>query len=351
MNKELNKEILDSITTHKDFGVMNPVDIGVRCGYKEVDVQEVIEGYCPVEKVCNDGIQDKYYFVFSDDTRGYYAEGRTEIIAFDLYKRSVTVLKCFDEKQCIVKIRATIYAKSKIGTQYVYWENIETGESGVFDIGLPVYDILVVEDGIVVACVPRERYKRIIKVNFKGERKTLEIETPNYYGQTLVEFKNKIYEIENDNVWRIDEDFNTIQKLEKGNCNSIFAYGFGDDEIYFYTRKGEFSYNNIETQMCTEEMVGQFRYSSPPGIKFHIMETKTYRVLGDTILNKETQQCFKIRSLSQGSSFIIGRNEEERSQVVSLYSRNIVLFVRSGSMIGVLDLNSGVESYYEPLDL
>lgn len=351
MSKELNEEILDSITTHKDFGKMNPVDIGVQCGYKETDIEKAIESSCSAENRCIDGNQDKYYFVFSDDETGYYTNGRTEIVEFDLHNRSVSVVKYFDEKNCTVKIRGTTYAKSQIGTQYVYWENIKTGESGVFDMGLPVYDILVIEDGIVAACVPREYFKRIIKITFKGERKTLEIEAPNYYGQELVEYKSKIYEIEGGNVWRIDENFNVIQKLEKGICDSIFAYGFGNEEIYFYTRKGEFSYNNLETQVCTTEMTEQFRYQSPPNRYFHIIETKSYRILGDTILDKETQKCSEIGSLSHGSAFIIGRNEEQRSQIISLYLKNIVLFVRDGSMIGVLDLNSGVESYYEPLDI
>lgn len=43
MNKELNKEILDCITTHKDFGTVNPVDIGIQCGFKEEDIIYAIE--------------------------------------------------------------------------------------------------------------------------------------------------------------------------------------------------------------------------------------------------------------------------------------------------------------------
>lgn len=43
MNKELAKEIIDVITAHSDFGRVNPVDIGIQCGYKEQDIINAIE--------------------------------------------------------------------------------------------------------------------------------------------------------------------------------------------------------------------------------------------------------------------------------------------------------------------
>lgn len=45
MSKELYKEILNIIISHPDFGTINPVDIGVQCGYKEADVIFAIENY------------------------------------------------------------------------------------------------------------------------------------------------------------------------------------------------------------------------------------------------------------------------------------------------------------------
>lgn len=51
MSRELNKEILDAITAHSDFGTVNPVDIGIQCGYKEEDVINAIENY----NVINEG--------------------------------------------------------------------------------------------------------------------------------------------------------------------------------------------------------------------------------------------------------------------------------------------------------
>lgn len=54
MNKELAKEIIDAIIAHSDFGKVNPVDIGVQCGYKEEDVINAIENY----NVINQGAKE-----------------------------------------------------------------------------------------------------------------------------------------------------------------------------------------------------------------------------------------------------------------------------------------------------
>lgn len=351
MNKELNKEILDSITTHKDFGVMNPVDIGVQCGYKEKDVEVAIESSRSLSKMYEEEKSSKYYFALT--VNKFNREEGIDIVAFDLFKRTVSVVKHFDEKDCIIKIREKILAKTKSGTKHVYWENIETGENGVFDIKFPVYDVLVLKDGIVVVCVSRERYKDIVKVSFSGERKTLQIVSPFFEGQELVEYRDKIYEMAEGKIWRIDEKFETVETLHDEQYESVQAFGFCADEIYGYTKTKKFSYGAQKTEVDLKKMgVDICSKRNYRENAYRIIDTENYRMLRDQVYNKKTGERFRIKGLClYNLPWVdhVGYKNEEREQIISLYSQDILLFVCRDTLIGVLDFNLRTESYYAPL--
>lgn len=64
------EQMMRAITEHKDFGKRNPVDIGIKCGYSEKELLDMMEKISVEQEIEENNEQDgrkKYYFLIEGE--------------------------------------------------------------------------------------------------------------------------------------------------------------------------------------------------------------------------------------------------------------------------------------------
>lgn len=248
MNKELNKEILDSITKHKDFGTMNPIDIGVQCGYTEEDVIYAIENY-------NDVMS--------------HEESEELEIGTPVYDGSDISRKCAD----VIKTKAYI----ELDNYLVYLKDKElvrvskkTGEEKNVDVVVGLF--LDLKDNV---CAWRNRVYFVNSANYKTyicsiDVETMEEEKIEYIGETFeyasdrklkvngnyVIYRTRIEKEKRLVCYNIEDKTTTLLSFlhpERGYEMDVNYFYLAGDDIFFKAH-GVYKYNLLSKEVvCVQE--------------------------------------------------------------------------------------------------
>ena len=348
MKQDLNKKMLDSITTHKAFGKMNPVDIGISCGFPEQDVIMLIEK-CYTDQSCK---ENWYYFIIN-------VKGVPYLIKFNRKTHEMFTVKKI--ANCLkAKTGKNILAWSVNDSNKLRWENLQTGKKGDFAIR-GVQDFSILEEGLLVIC-PYKNYvgwSEVIKYNFDGTEQHLRV-ISNYTAESsMVCYEDKIYIICSGRVWVIDKNSEvkspTKEKADfdcrkMGENKYLACVEFSDEDVYCYIHY-EKSKKNIMYGIHSKTKK-EVSSDLDMNVRLHnvfvpsVITTQNYMLLGDSLIQRGSDNVEKlVLPNTVRSSF--GKVEYPRlSQVEILNSEDILIGVLDETVIISLELKKGVATCY-----
>lgn len=348
MNKELNKEILDSITAHKDFGTVNPVDIGVQCGYKEEDVITLIEK-CYIDESCK---EDWHYFIIN-------VKDVPHLIKFNQKTHELSEVKKIGNF-AKAKTKKNILAWSVNDSNKLRWENLQTGKKGDFAIR-GVQDFSILEEGLLVIC-PYKNYdgwSEVIKYNFDGTEQHMRVISNYTEESSIVYYQDKIYIICSGRIWIVDENSEIISPTKEKadfDCrklgeNKYLAYvEFSDEDVYcyiHYEKSGKNIMYGIHSK-TRKDVTSELDMN----VRLHnvfvpsVVTTKNYMLLGNSLIHRRSDNVEHL-VLPNTVRSALGKVEYPRlSQLQILESEDVLIGVLDETVIISLELKKGVTTCY-----
>ena len=139
-------EIMQRIRGHKDFGKRNPLAIGAELGYSKEEIFAALSIQGTEKK------EQKEYFILDG-----------HVVSVNLLNRRVSLVKELPE-DCEAQIKFGILVWKVTKDKVIYWENLNSGESGkFFGQDLVSYRFFVVGDGIIL-----NNWNKIYKMEYTG---------------------------------------------------------------------------------------------------------------------------------------------------------------------------------------
>lgn len=348
-NYDYYEKILRQIVKHEKFGSMNPVDIGVSCGFPEKDVITLVEK-CYTDQSSK---EDWYYFIINVKDVPYLIKFNRKTHELFTVKKLANFVKA--------KTRKNILAWSVNDSNKLRWENLQTGKKGDFAIR-GVQDFSILEEGLLVIC-PYKNYdgwSEVIKYNFDGTEQHLRV-ISNYTAESsMVCHEDKIYIICSGRVWIIDENSEvkppTKEKADFdcrkiGENKYLACVEFSDEDVYcyiHYEKSGKNIMYGIHSKIKKE-----VSSDLDMNVRLHnvfvpsVVTTQNYMLLGDSLIQRGSDNVEKlVLPNTVRSSF--GKVEYPRlSQVEILESEDVLIGVLDKTVIISLELKKGIiTSYY-----
>lgn len=321
--------IMEKIVLHKDFGIRNPVDIGVECGYSEEAVLKMLKKLSEkVEaKEKNNNLeteQNKYYFLFSRKENFY-------IVSVDIRDWSTQVVKKLSNYQHIgtlFDIKKNIFAKVDFDNRKtIEWENLETNQSVKFFTNSDIKKILLVENGIIALTSDQ-----IILFKYDGSKIEKNIST---YADVLLEEDEKIYSI-SEGLGDFYVFSPTLEVLKQKQYNFPYEYrniitDYENGKLSWYLCKEEvhiFSSYSYYWKKYTESTINEISYNSNMSLsgKYSYairncicgIRTKNYKLLQKKIYtaDEKYEVCYFDRKLGEKSG---------AGQVVGIFDKDIFI--------------------------
>lgn len=257
MKEQKLRKIMNEILNHKDYGKRNPIDIGGELGYSPNEILEAMNMPNMEKK--------------EEEKKEYLLLNSGQVVAFDLLKRKASVVKTLDENvDASIKNGILVWTNAHDhyeGARKLYWEKLESKETGEFpieklekeiqkydeDFGIAIgsYDFFALSDGVLVDVGFREIYK----IDFKGNFYKLNQEIRRM--NVVIETDKKIYIASNYEVWSMKKDLSGTKKICKYSADdnttvamlecvedSVFLHVFKEGWNSYYHR-----YNITEDSM------------------------------------------------------------------------------------------------------
>lgn len=340
--KENYKEMMEKILNHPKFENKNPVDMGLECGYSEMEVKEMIEyAYKVKEKKQPEKV---YFIVRSEDT--YLVSVDTNSFECQIIKKVP-----WQNYQINGKILAFIDDKT------IKWENVETGEMGEFSATGTIKEIAIVEDGILAYCtVPGCLSYTITKFLYDGEIRTIKSPIDSYL-KMMAEDDSGIYLVQNHcsscRVYRISKDFNKIDEIKEygdNTCNHIVVAGYDGYEFCYYGHKNDNIYykaygkngDKIEVPWIEKEQVWwNISYGTNTDVE-KLLVTDNYTLSGYGIIEGKGKVSPEICPWTTDASKL--------TQTMAIPSKDVVLGVLKGGVFKLdnivkIDLKNNSKGY------
>lgn len=352
MSKEL--EIVKKISMHKDYGKRNPLDIGLELGYSQSEIFEALS----IQGAAKEEEQIIYFLL-----------GRYKVAAVNLLNRKVSLVKKLDKDcEAMVKDGILVWAnKSELGmgsvsgtdsdVTKINWENLNTGESGVFSIPkqghLFFHSVFIVKDGVLIF-----HYPNLYKCEFTGNiiKKVIEF---GFDANVVVQDGDMLYMANMFRVWRMNrdlEDLYTICEYSASDNKTISALEKDGDEVYYHIFDESGLWNNyyykysITGSRVSEDPFFSGSYTNKIGFvanPIEIVTTKNYKVHRNAIYTRNSSQ--PVWGAKDGLTFL--------ESIVSLYEQDILL-CRSGQpgkpvsqlRVTLFDLSKRKTPVFLPLD-
>lgn len=321
--KENHEKMLETIISHPEYGIKNPIDIGVNCGYAEAELLEMVRELRDSPKSDEPRI---IYFVVKPNRDLYNQEDYRVIVSIDTMTLEVKIVKKLEglgEAENI-KIKKNIFAYVDDEDRIV-WENLETGQKGEINIyNFMYYDTLeyeIMKEGIIFS-----HNGTIRMMKFDGNY-SAEVEGSIGYGSIVLEDSSGINIIGTTSVKRIDRNFTDREVIYRSDSDGVVAAaGCEAGKVFFYTVTCENCYNKIcaETGQKTEVQVEHNAINTSLGVQNMII-TDNYKLSGYGVIESKTEIS---KALCPWIKLIRGEMgnqlEEIYTQVVGIPSRDLI---------------------------
>lgn len=339
------EQMMRAITEHKDFGKRNPVDIGIKCGYSEKELLDMMEKISVEQEIEENNEQDgrkKYYFLIE----GEFGEDNEFpwIVSVDSQNWEAKTVKKVENydyvggKFCIkynyfVYQNDTLWKKNGSG-KILYWENIETGERRKLLLDSDIENFAFWNENIFVLTEDE-------LLLWDTEKITKRIERDNYIsGDTIVTTENKLYLIDKHKVYEVNTSLSYKEVWDgyrRASDYRIGAVEFLDNDLTWYIYKEEdrffgdnsWSYRKYRKKggnNCSTDHKG-FN-ASKIGANFEPLKgvfTKNYRLLQEEIytIDNKKKICDFPRKIDSYSN---------QGQVVAIPDKDIFIGVTSAKV-------------------
>lgn len=350
-NYDYYEKILQRIVKHENFGSMNPIDIGISCGFPEKDVKSIVGKCCAIVSFEQNGC----YFIVKEDEISY-------LIRFNLKTHEMIKFKKIGG-YVNAKIRGDILAWSVTDSKQLHWENIRTGETGRFSIREKVHDFSILEDGFVVICQYQNyaSWGEVIKYEYNGKEKHLRVISNYTEGTSIFDHKDKIYVVCSGRVWVVDENSQVISPTEEkadfdcrmmGESKYLSCIEFAEDDVYCYVHyssgKNIMYGLNGETKNELSRKLDMYAGSYKKSVS-RVLTTSRFKFIGHSLLSREDDSIVNF-TLPRISDRYGREISQKLSQIKVIDSENKLFAVLGGEMIISLDFKSCVTTrYYSPV--
>lgn len=344
------EQMMRAITEHKDFGERNPIDIGIECGYSEIEILDMIKKISngqELEKEKNDKKTErtKYYFLIE----GKFGEEQKApwIVSVDIQNWEAKTVKKMDNYHYIggrfcIKDNYLVYQK-RSGSVFMndtgdakilYWENLETGEKRKLLLDSNIKNFSFWNGNIFILTEDELLLWDTDKVIKKYEKDDC------ISGDTIVTTEEKLYIVGMSTIYEVNIDL-SYRKLWEG-YDKAYDYRIGaveyiNNELIWYMYKenvhffadNSWSYReyreNKESDYTTDS---EGFYASKVGIDFDPLKgvfTKNYRLLQKEIrtIDNKKKICDFPRKTDSYSN---------QGQVVAILDKDIFIGVTSAKV-------------------
>ena len=331
--------ILRTILRQDDIENKNPVDVGIECGYSEEDVVEAIRLAYEIER----SKSELLYFIVGSN-----------VVSLNTFDWSVSVEKKIQKWYKIAKVQKGIWViayedlnnRNKSNKWNVEWENLRTEEKGTFHTQDEVGDIIVIEDGLVIASGSYSNLQVIRYYFDQRETKIITIDSDKSRTEYALRIENDIvYVVTKNKIWRIGETFAEVEKTANWENSIIKAFCTKDCKKTYYIKwwKGDshpmYKYYTLdgkeEEAIFPEKLLRRVLEGNTANLYFEeIIETQNYYFLNDYtydyIYEKRTGSVTKVNCIVYGNT--------RRDQRYSMVSDDKVIYVYDQEMIVIKDL-------------
>lgn len=347
-NYDYYEKILQQIVKHEKFGSMNPVDIGILCGFPEKDVIMLIEK-SNMDEPCK---EDWYYFIINVKDVPCLIKFNQKTHELSKVKKLANFAK--------TKTRKNILAWCVNDSHKLRWENLKTGEKGDFTIQ-DVQDFTILEEGVLVIC-PYKNYagwSEVVKYNFDGTEQHLRVISNYTEESSMVCHEDKIYIICSGRIWIIDENSEVIPPTKEkadfdcrkmGENKYLACVEFSDEDVYCYIHYEKSGKNIIYgIHSKTKKEVSS---DLDMNVRLHnvfvprAVTTQNYMLFRDSLIQRESNNVEKL-VLPNTIRSALGKVEYPRlSQIEILESEDVLIGVLDETVIISLELEKGVTTCY-----
>ena len=363
--EESYQKMLSEILEHPKFGGMNPVDIGIECGYSENEVKKMLD----CAKETKEELEPEIVYFILKDSKGIDVLMSVDTNSFEVKKNRELTMENNKVKNHIL----VSYGKDEddfiddFGDDEIWdededndenrciiikWENLKTGQTeemwyDMEEIGGEISDAWIVKSGIVIYSSVGSAYL----VPFDGRlSERIDMEEP----ELILEDDSSIYSVNSSEILKIDGDFTWI--FPKNFEVSEIA---GDDDIEAVeVENGKFYYYTNDYRVCGENYAREkitWKNQKKSSIQT-ILVTDNYKLSGHGILKEKNGVSSDVLSWLGGRnntygiwmSGIYGTKEEVGRDFVVLPSKDIILGVTNKNEIVRVNLNDNlVETIYK----
>ena len=332
-------QIVQTILRQEDAETKNPIDVGIECGYPEEDVRDAIEFLKEMEKR-RSGTEVVQVIV------------QGQILEINIYDMTVELVEKIKDAGFNEKVKNNIYVCTTKGKSIARWKYLKTGEKGQYKDKKPIKDLIIVEQNIVLLL-----NDKIVKITETGEQKDLHLEGIDEVAPYMLkEIGENIYIINTHTILRIDKEIENVECIV--NCNEFVEAIYlknGQELCYIVENGGQrkcYTENgNIDNSMFPKKILDNL--SRRDVVEF--LETKNYYCMGDMRgISKENNQEKELgKIVDYTRKMITGLKNElfrlddnySKSQIVSLYSQDKIIYVKEDNQIVIMDLKNGYTNY------